>query len=57
MSKFSQERLDILKLCSHENDSSKWNEWREKNPTKQMLLEGVVLRDANLHTLILKEPI
>jgi len=38
--RFSQEQYDMLKRCSEKKDMTEWNEWREKNPDEDILLEG-----------------
>ncbi|MCP4049087.1 MAG: pentapeptide repeat-containing protein [bacterium] len=37
---YSQEQYDMLKRCSDKKDMIEWNEWREKNPNEDILLEG-----------------
>jgi len=49
--RFSQKQYDMLKRCSDKNDMSEWNEWRDKNPGEEILLEG---EGANLNKLYLK---
>lgn len=46
--KFSQEQYDMLMLCSKKKDITDWNEWREKNPSVEIWLEGAKLRNAHL---------
>jgi len=46
--KFSQEQYDMLKRCSKKKDITEWNEWREKHPEEEILLEDADLVGANL---------
>jgi len=41
--RFSQEQYDMLKRCSEKKDMTEWNEWRKKNLTVEVFLEGADL--------------
>jgi len=45
---FNQEQYDMLICCSDKKDISKWNEWREKHPDEEILLENADLENAKL---------
>jgi uncharacterized protein YjbI with pentapeptide repeats len=47
--RFSQEQYEMLKRCSDKEDMTEWNEWRKKNPAKDVCLDG-----ANLQGFYLK---
>jgi len=38
--KFNQEQYDMLMRCSKKKDMTEWNEWRKKNFSENILLEG-----------------
>lgn len=55
-----QEQLAMLKRCSEAEDMSEWNEWREDNPNKPVVLcgadlHGAVLEKANLSEANLRD--
>jgi len=41
-------QLELLRECSRNKDSTKWNKWRQDNPREEIWLEGANLRDAYL---------
>lgn len=45
---FIQEQYDMLLRCSKKRDVTKWNEWREKKPSIDIVLEGVDFSHAYL---------
>ena len=47
---FNQDQYEMLLRCSENKDVIEWNEWRDKNPNKEILLEG-----ANLNKAFLEE--
>jgi len=50
---FSQEQYDMLKRCSEKNNMTEWNEWRNHNPSQDVLLEGADLKDCWLRGVLL----
>lgn len=52
--RFSQEQYDMLKRCSDKKDMTEWNEWREENEDKEILLEGANLNKRYLKRINLK---
>ena len=48
--RFSQEQYDRLKRCSDKEDMTEWNEWRKKNPQKDICLD-----DKNLNNFYLQQ--
>jgi hypothetical protein len=46
--RFSQEQYDMLKRCSDAKDMTEWNEWRGKNPNKDVWLQSADLQSAYL---------
>jgi hypothetical protein len=43
-SQFDQAAYGILKRCSDAKDMTEWNEWRERNPEKEIYLQGADLK-------------
>ncbi len=46
--KFSQKQYEMLLRCSEKADITEWNEWRNANPSKEILLQGAKLPGAKL---------
>ncbi len=42
------DQYEMLKCCAGKQDMTEWNQWREKNPGTEVLLEGAKLRRAYL---------
>jgi uncharacterized protein YjbI with pentapeptide repeats len=42
------DQYDMLNRCSDKKDITEWNEWREKNPTDDVFLEGANLDNCYL---------
>ena len=51
--RFNQEQYDRLKRCSDKKDLTEWNEWRNNNPTQDVLLEGADLKECWLRCVLL----
>ena len=51
--RFDQWQYDFLKQCSEKGEEGikEWNEWREKNPETDILLEGAILTDRFLRAI------
>ena len=45
---FSQEQYDMLTRCSDKKDMTEWNEWRAKNPDKNVCLDDAKLQGFHL---------
>jgi uncharacterized protein YjbI with pentapeptide repeats len=43
-----RDQYEMLKRCSDKRDCTEWNKWREKNPSKQILLMGASLNGFHL---------
>jgi len=46
--RFSQEQHDMLMRCSQKKSMTEWNEWRKKNPDKDVCLDGAKLQGCHL---------
>lgn len=46
--RFNQQQYDMLKRCSDKRDMTEWNEWRKRNSSEEIWLEGAVLTLFNL---------
>jgi uncharacterized protein YjbI with pentapeptide repeats len=46
--RFSQKQYEMLKRCSDKKDITEWNEWRDKNPDRDIELENVDFSGWNL---------
>ena len=42
------DQYEMLKRCSDKKDITEWNQWRQKHPNEEILLEGACLIDAHL---------
>jgi uncharacterized protein YjbI with pentapeptide repeats len=47
------DQYERLKRCSDKKDMTEWNEWRNKYPDQDILLDGAVLSDMNLDSAML----
>lgn len=52
--RFSQEQYEMLLRCSGKKDMIEWNEWREENEDKEILLGGANLNKRYLKRINLK---
>ncbi|MCP4747318.1 MAG: pentapeptide repeat-containing protein, partial [Desulfobacteraceae bacterium] len=52
--KFIKAQYEMLKRCSDKRDMTEWNQWRKKNLTVEIWLEGAELNYAGLQWANLK---